>query len=203
MTSGIVLKRPKAGSKKSLPPKKVPLRRDIFFRRIPELFPLAALLQSLPLGRLRGGRAAQKLGQTYPHVGKGPGRDRSQAGLQGPAVSVSGEFLRIMYAGSDQHTVRHKWVINKDSTRPERGVKLYADCKDDEPPGGWSKRIVGHCRAFERDLSKLAKDKANEIMHAKRETAKRKRIPQKGVRLGADNSISCPVLAAIGTKTRG
>ena len=160
------------------------------------------MLQSLPLGRFRGGRATQKVGQTYSHLGKGPGMDRSQAGPRGPAVTVSGECLRIMYAGSDQHTVRHKWEIKKD-TRSERGVKLYTDRKDDKQPGGWSKQIVGHCSAFERDLSKLAKEKANQVMHAKRETAKRKKIPQRGARSGADHSMSCPVLAAIGTKTRG
>eukprot|EP00903_Cladosiphon_okamuranus_P008202 g7897.t1 len=108
-----------------------------------------------------------------------------------------------MYAGSDEHTVRHKWVINKDRNRPERGVKLFTDRKDDKQPGGWSKQIVGHCPAFERDLSKVAKEKANEVMHAKRETAKRKKIPQRGVRSGGDQSMSCPVIAAIGTKTRG
>ena len=64
MTSGIVLTRAKAGAKKLPPPKKVSLRQDFFFRRIPELFFLGASRQSVPLGRFRGGRATQEVGQT-------------------------------------------------------------------------------------------------------------------------------------------
>ena len=108
----------------------------------------------------------------------------------------------MMYAGSDEHTMRHKWVINKDSTRPEREVKLVTDRKDDRAPGGWARAVTGYCRAFERDLSKLAKEKAHEVMQGKRNTAKKNKIPQKGLRLGADHMMSCPVIAAIGTRTR-
>ena len=50
--------------------------------------------------------------------------------------------------------------------------------------------------AFENALSKTAKEKAQEVMRAKRETAWRKGVPRK-LQSGADTSMSCPVLATI------
>ena len=71
-----------------------------------------------------------------------------------------------MYAGSDQQTVRHTW-------RPDtqRGLQLVTERKDSRAKGGWVLWSKVYVAAFENALSKMAKKKAHEVMHAKRETA--------------------------------
>lgn len=108
----------------------------------------------------------------------------------------------MMYAGSDQHTVRQTWKLHTDPRRPARGLHLSTCRKDAKAPKGWTKAVVGYCPAFENELSKLAKEKAHAVMHGKRERAKKSGVAQKGLKSGADSSMSCPVLAAIGTRTR-
>ena len=131
-----------------------------FFRRLPELFRLGGPRQSLPLGRFRGGRGTQKVGQAKRQGEKCPGMSRSQqAGPQGPAVTGGGECLRIMYAGSSEHTVRHRWKLHTDPSRPERGLKVFTELRDAKRTGGWGKAVVDYCPAFERPLSKLAKER--------------------------------------------
>ena len=153
--------------------------------------------QSTPLGRFRGGRATQKVDQTKPHVRKCPGISRSQAGPHGPAVTEGGECYHIMFAGADPHTVRHRWQPHTDRTRPDKsGLRLFADRQDSSVKGGWTKPPVACFPAFELTLSKKAKEKAHEVMHAKRETARKRGVAQKrGNR--TDSATSCPVLAAI------
>ena len=116
---------------------------------------------------------------------------RSQAEPRGPAVTEGGKRLRIMYAGSDQQTVRHTW-------RPDtqRGLQLVTERKDSRAKGGWVLGSKVYVAAFESALSKMAKEKAHEVMHAKRETARRNGVPQKR-QSGADTSMSCTVLATI------
>ena len=153
--------------------------------------------QSTPLGRFRRGRATQKVDQTKPHVRKCPGISRSQAGPQGPAVTEGGECYHIMFAGADPHTVRHRWQPHTDRTRPDKsGLRLFTDRQDSSVKGGWTKPSVACFPAFELTLSKKAKEKAHEVMHAKRETARKRGVAQKrGNR--TDSATSCPVLAAI------
>ena len=71
-TSQIVLKQPKTRLEKEGKKKEVPLRVDFCFRRIPKLFFSCPPRQSLPLGRFRGGRATQKVGQTKTGARAGP-----------------------------------------------------------------------------------------------------------------------------------
>ena len=115
----------------------------------------------------------------------------SQAGARGPAVTEGGECERIMYAGSDQHTVRHTWRLDT-----ERGLQLTTELKDKRTRGGWKLVSKKYVEAFENKLSKLAKDEADAVMEAKREWAKRKGIARKR-QSSADLNVSCPVLAAI------
>ena len=89
-------------------------------------------MQSIPLGRFRGGRATQKVGHTETEVRKSPEMSGSQAGARGPAVTEGGECERIMYAGSDQHTVRHTWRLDT-----ERALQLTTELKDKRTRGGW------------------------------------------------------------------
>ena len=149
--------------------------------------------QSTPLGRFRGGRATQKVDQTKPHVRKCPGISRSQAGPHGPAVTEGGECYHIMFAGADPHTVRHRWQPHTDRTRPDKsGLRLFTDRQDSSVKGGWTKPSVACFPAFELTLSKKAKEKAHEVMHAKRETARKRGVAQKrGNR--TDSATSCPV----------
>ena len=115
----------------------------------------------------------------------------SQAGPRGPAVTEGSECERIMYAGSDQHTVRHTWRLDT-----ERGLQLTTELKDKRTRGGWKLVSKKYVEAFENKLSKLAKDEADAVMEAKREWAKRKGIARKR-QSSADLNVSCPVLAAI------
>ena len=157
--------------KKRSQKKKFPFDPIFFFCRIPKLFFFGTLRQSTPLGRFRGGRATQKVDQTKPHVRKCPGMSRSQAGPQGPAVTEGGECYHIMFAGADPHTVRHRWQPHTDRTRPDKsGLRLFTDRQDSSVKGGWTKPSVACFPAFELTLSKKAKEKAHEVMHAKRES---------------------------------
>ena len=97
---------------------------------------------------------------------------RSQDGPQGPAVAEGGKCLRIIYAEADQHTVHHTW-----SPDAARGLQLTTQRKDPSVNGGWVKGSKVYVPAFENALSKMAKEKAHEFMHAKRETAKRSASP--------------------------
>lgn len=106
-------------------------------------------------------------------------------------MTSGGNCLRMMYAGADQHTVRHTWELDS-----MRGLKLFTERKDSKRPGGWTKPSVAYCPAFEEALSKRAKEKACEVMHGKRETARKKGTPQRSAG-GADSLISCPIVAAI------
>ena len=117
--------------KKFPPPKKLPFAENFFFRRIPDIFISRKHLQSIPLGRFRGGRVTQKVSHTKPEVQKSPGMSGSQAGPRGPGVTEGGECDRIMYAGSDKHTVRHTWRLDK-----ERGLQLTTELKDKRTRGG-------------------------------------------------------------------
>ena len=63
LTSWFALKRPKTTSKKQAKKKKFLFGSYFFFRRIPDYFFLWPPRQSIPLGRIRGGRAPQKVDQ--------------------------------------------------------------------------------------------------------------------------------------------
>lgn len=98
-----------------------------------------------------------------------------------------------MYAGADQHTVRHTWTLDTEG----RGLCLKTCLKDARAKGGWAKPSTAYVDAFENALSKMAKEKAHEVMHKKREWAKNKGIAQKGLKGGVDSAMMCPVLLAI------
>ena len=68
--------------------------------------------------------------------------------------------------------MHHTW-----SPDAARGLQLTTQRKDPSVNGGWVKGSKVYVPAFENALSKMAKEKAHEFMHAKRETAKRSASP--------------------------
>lgn len=120
---------------------------------------------------------------------------------QGVPVTKAGKCERVMYAGADPHTIKHSWAPH------ERGLKLVSTLVDTKV-GKKGKSITGYPDANEVALSKMAREKADELMEGKRKAAQRRGQQQARGGGGADSTISCPVIAAIlasqssGSRTR-
>ena len=109
----------------------------------------------------------------------------------GPAITAPGKCERITYVGGRQFKVVQTWRL-----KAGRGVELTTKLIDPKAGKGAAATNTGFSEACEAALSKLAREKADEIMKGKREAARRRGVPQaRGG--GADNDMSCPVIAAI------
>lgn len=114
-------------------------------------------------------------------------------GPEGPAVNKKGTCTRIMYAGANPHTVEQTWV-------PWGGrLRLFTTLIDNRARGKVGKKTTFPSEANEVALSKLAREKAEEIMVGKRSAAEKDGTPRAGgsSRVFADSAMSCPVIAAI------
>ena len=116
-------------------------------------------------------------------------------GPEGPAVTEKGQCTRIMYAGADQHTVKQVWVLHR-----AQGVRLITTLVDERVRGRVGKESTSYSAPNEIDLSKLAREKASEIMAGKRKAAEKNGVPRAGSGHGADCAISCPVIEAFRAK---
>lgn len=115
----------------------------------------------------------------------------------GPEVTTGGKCTRVMYVGATPHTVTQVWTLTT------RGVQLRTMLADKKK----GKTFTTHSTSediTEAALSKLARQKADEIMSGRRKQAAERNtgVPQRP-RSKADSALSCPVIAAIRASQKG
>ncbi|CAB1101276.1 unnamed protein product [Ectocarpus sp. CCAP 1310/34] len=86
----------------------------------------------------------------------------------GPAITGPGECKRVMYAGERQFKLVQSWRLKEG-----RGVEITTKLFDPKAGKRAAARNSGTSEACEEDLSKVAREKADEIMKGKREAARR------------------------------
>ena len=121
--------------------------------------------------------------------------------MSGLAVTESGSCERIMFVGEKELVVKQWWALHA-----RHGLQLYTSLVN-KVKGRVGKEYISNSQAPETSLSEMARQKAEEVVQGKLDaylrTCARNGVTPATRSRGANQSMTCPVLAAIAASRSG